>query len=93
MNLVPVQGTAIAADTLIKTGPGALVAVVLSGAASQIAAVIIYDNTSAAGTKLLTLTVAAGETVCFTPCAPIVFGTGIYADVDGTGVTATIAFI
>ena len=92
--LVPVASTEITADGAAKASPGAVVAVVLTAGTGAAASLILYDNASAAsGTKLLTLRAPQGESVPFTPAAPIKAANGIYADIGGSGAAAYVAYI
>lgn len=71
----------ITADTLIKTGPGQVMAILVASHTSG--AIKLWDNTSAATTVLLnTYTYATGSQVI--PLYGVKFTTGLYADVTGT---------
>lgn len=88
----PAAHKTLTADGAVKTGPGALVAVVLTGGSDQ-ASVVLYDNTAASGTVLCMLTVAANSSGDFAPCLPYVFSKGIYADLSGTNPSVTVVFL
>jgi hypothetical protein len=90
-NLVPVAFANVTADVLVKTGPGSLVAVLLT-AAGDTATVILYDNTSAAGVKLCTLSAVTLTSAIWTPSAAQVVSLGIFADVSGTTPQVTVLY-
>lgn len=78
----------VTADAQVATGPGRVLGVVLTPAAA-VASLILYDNTAASGTKLLTLQAAAnGASVPVD--IPFVFSAGVYADIGGAGATAYV---
>jgi hypothetical protein len=73
--------TNITADTLVKTGTGNLIAIIVASHTSG--AVKIWDNTSAATTVLVnTYTYAAGSQTI--PFYGAKFTTGLFVDVTGT---------
>lgn len=74
------SGTATAT---YASGEGHLVAVNLCAAADA-ATVIVYDNTSAAGTIICKLGAGIGLSDSFTPCEPVHFGTGLHLVISGT---------
>jgi len=82
----------LTADGAVKSGPGALVAVALSGG-TDAATVVLYDNTAASGTVLCTLKAAANESAVFTPALPYAFAKGCYADLTGTGPEVTVVYL
>lgn len=82
----------LTADGQVKSGPGALVAVVLT-AGTDLATVTLYDNTAASGTVLCTLKAAANSSVVFTPARPYAFAKGCYADLSGTGPEVTVVYL
>ena len=84
--------TSTTAAVTIKTGPGGLVAVNLCGGANA-ATCTVYDNTSASGTVLCKLGVAAGTSDSFSPVAPLVAATGIHVALTGTTPQIVIAYI
>jgi hypothetical protein len=53
----------------------------------------VYDNTSAAGTVICKLGVAAGLSDNFTPAYPIAVGTGIHVALTGTTPQINIAYL
>ena len=72
------EHTNISADTLIKSGDGHLIGFHVNSTSSG--TVVIYDNTSAAGTKIAnTITPNTGWNAL-----PAHFKTGLYFDVTGT---------
>ncbi len=75
----------------VKSAPGHLVSVVLTGG-SDAATLIIYDNTAASGTKLITLKAAANTTVPYVPPRSIPFGKGCFAALTGTSPAAYIQY-
>jgi len=82
----------LTADGAVKSGPGALVAVALTGG-TDTATVVLYDNTAASGTILCTLKAAANESAIFTLALPYAFAKGCYADLTGTGPEATVVYL
>jgi len=82
----------LTADGVVKSGPGALVAVALSGG-TDAATVVLYDNTAASGTVLCTLKAGANESVIFTPALPYAFAKSCYADLSGTGPEVTVVYL
>lgn len=88
----PAAHSEVTADGTVKDAGGHLVSVLLTAGSDQ-ATIILYDNTAASGTKLCTLKAAANTTVQWSPAVPIVFSTGIHADITGTGPTVTVAYI
>lgn len=71
----------ITADTLIKTGTGNVLAIIVASHTSG--AIKLWDNTAASTTVLLnTYTYATGSQVI--PLYGVKFTTGLYADVTGT---------
>lgn len=90
--MTPAAHANVTADGAVRTGPGQLVAVLLTGGSDQ-ATLVLYDNTGASGTKLATLKAAANTTVTWTPATPYVASKGIYADITGTGPVATVVYL
>lgn len=76
---------------LVKTGPGQLCSVILTGG-SDAASLILYNNTTNSGTIVVTLKVAAGATVVFTPVQPWPFTAGLYATISGTGPAVYVGY-
>ncbi len=79
-------------STLIRTGPGAIDSVVLL-AGSDATSLIIYDNTSAAGTVVVTLKAIAAyqPVVQWTPRGHVL-AVGAYAVLTGTAAEAVIVY-
>lgn len=82
----------ITGDVQAVSGPGLLVGVILVSAAAD-CSIILYDNTAASGSVIVQLATLAKTCAQFTPCAPIAFGKGIYADITGSGATCYLAVI
>jgi len=74
---------ALTASGLVRSGPGALLAVLLT-AGVDAASVTLYDNTVGSGTKLAVLKAALDATVNWTPAAGQICSTGLYAELTGT---------
>lgn len=74
---------ATTSSVAVRSGPGALVAVLLT-AAGDAASVTIYDNTAGSGTKLAVVKAGAGETAQWTPAECQACSTGLYATLTGT---------
>lgn len=73
-------------DITIKGGMGYLAAVVIITDGSNDAALVCYDNTSAAGKVLFKGTVAAASNFGGATFAiPVAFNTGLHCVVTGTG--------
>jgi len=73
-------------DQSLWAGKGQLAAVQVLTNGTDNATVIIYDNTSASGTKLFEATLAGSENArLFDFSSPISFDTGAYLDISGTG--------
>ena len=75
----------------VKSNPGAVISVVLTGG-SDAATLILYDNTAASGTKLVTLKAAANTTVPYVPPRSFSFGKGCFAALTGTSPAAYIQY-
>lgn len=83
----------VTSDSAVKAAGGQLVAVALTGSGAA-ATLVLYDNPGAAsGTVLLTIKAADGATEFFSPAIPYVFTAGCYADITGSGASATVVFI
>ena len=81
----------ITADTLIKTGFGRVMGIVVNSHTSG--TIKLWDNTSAATTVITnTYTFPAGSSVINFPNGGISFNTGLYADIGGT-VDLTIVYL
>ena len=74
----------------VKTGPGLLVAVVLT--ASGAAQISVKDG-GASDSEFLGLRLAAAGSICFTPSHPVVFKSGCYVTVDSGTVEVTVIYI
>jgi hypothetical protein len=81
----------ISTSTLVKTGPGAVIGVVLTAAAAD-AALTLQDGLTATGTVLCTLAAAQKTSSAFTPLAAWPFSTGCYATISGASATATVIY-
>lgn len=78
------------ASALIRTGKGIFSGIIISTDGTNAVTLDIYDNTSAAGTKLvptLTITSSAVDRVqsIKPPGAPVSFETGLYVNVSVAG--------
>jgi hypothetical protein len=91
--LVSVATKEIAADGAVKTGPGSLVALLLTAGDGAAATIVLYDNTAASGTKLVTLKAPTGTSVQWSPSNPTVFGVGCYADITGADAVAYALYV
>ncbi len=81
-------------SVLLDTGAGVFAGVVINTNGSNDATIIIYDNTSAAGTKLHEQVVLAGDiTGGFTPYPSIGYSTGLYLSIAGTGASAIVFYV
>ncbi|MCZ7568969.1 MAG: hypothetical protein M5U01_10335 [Ardenticatenaceae bacterium] len=76
----------------VRTGPGALVALLLT-AGGDAAAVTVYDNTAGAGTVLAVLTAAAGTTApAWAPPGGQACAHGLYAEITGTAPDVIVVY-
>lgn len=93
-NIGPASHANVTADGAIKTKSGQLVSVLLSSGGAA-ATLILYDNASAAsGTVLATIKTATNnDSNQWSPAVPYVFANGIYADISGTGASATVVYL
>jgi len=82
------KGYEVSTNSLIFTGRGAISSVVLSASTTN-SAVVVYDNTSATGTILITIK-AAANTSHTSYFGSKSFGIGVYVVVTGTGAKAYI---
>lgn len=81
------------ADTLIFTGKNRVNAVTVITDGTNAATVELYDNTTASGTKkIVGKCVGASLVQHYIFENPVVFDTGIYADVTGTGASFIIFY-
>jgi hypothetical protein len=78
--------TMIVADTLVKTGKGTLHSLSISqnDAAPTAGTIDIYDNTSAAGTKIFSWTLTTAVFIPTNLILDIEFQTGLYVDFTTT---------
>lgn len=76
----------LTADTQVKSSPGFVHTVTISqnDAAPTAGTIDIYDNTSAAGTKIFTWTLTTAVFVPFSVTLDVSCGTGIYVDFTTT---------
>ena len=77
----------------IKSGAGYLGGVIILTDGTNDATVILYDNTSASGTKLFEMKVAGGNNgkdIMFP--LPITFTKGCYASISGTGASCIVYY-
>jgi hypothetical protein len=72
---------AASAGPLVHTGRGKLVALLLTTASTGAVSIVIYDNTAASGTILMTIVLNPGESptfLRFPDDIPLTFTTGLY---------------
>jgi hypothetical protein len=79
----------LAASALIKTGPGVLHAVVLTGG-SDAATLVLGDEVATGGDSIVALAAAAGVTV--SAVLDVAFGVGLYATITGTAPKVTVSY-
>jgi len=79
----------LTASALIKTGPGVVHTVVLTGG-SDAATLVLGDEVATGGDSIVALAAAAGVTVCVQ--LDVAFGVGLYATITGTGPKVTVAY-
>lgn len=80
-------------DAAIVNGKGLLCGIHVITDGTNDATVIVYDNTSAAGTKLFEAVVAgANDAQLFDFSVPVKAQIGIYVDVSGTGASYIVYF-
>ena len=78
--------TVLSASGLVKSGAGAVFAVVASAPSTGAITVDVMNETGAAGDKLLpTIQVPAGETVDIQLPGGVAFGVGCYVSLSGSG--------
>ena len=71
-------------DQTVKTGSGFYRGVTIRETGSAAASLVLYDNTSATGTIIETVALAAGESVSiWLQDEGIPFTNGVYADITG----------
>ena len=81
--------TYLAASALIKTGPGVIHSVVLTGG-SDAATLVLGDEVATAGDTIIALAAAAGVTAA--AVLDVAFGVGLYATITGTAPKVTVAY-
>jgi len=79
----------LAASALVKTGPGVLHSVVLTGG-SDAATLVLGDEVATGGDSIVALAAAAGVTVSAVP--DVAFGVGLYATITGTAPKVTVSY-
>lgn len=81
------------ASALVATGRNLLHGVIVAADGTNDATVTVYDNTSAAGTKLLEVVVdGAIRSQQFDFSRPVVAELGLYVAISGTGAGATVFY-
>lgn len=83
------QYSYLAASALIKTGPGVIHTVTLTGG-SDAATVILGDEVATAGDTIIALAAAAG--VSASAVLDLAFGVGLYATITGTAPKVTVSY-
>ena len=81
--------TYLAASALIKTGPGVIHTVTLTGG-SDAATVVLGDEVATAGDSIIALAAAAG--VSASAVIDVAFGVGLYATITGTAPKVTVSY-
>jgi hypothetical protein len=81
--------TYLAASALIKTGPGVIHTVTLTGG-SDAATVVLGDEVATAGDSIIALAAAAG--VSASAVLDVAFGVGLYATITGTAPKVTVSY-
>jgi hypothetical protein len=79
----------LAASGLIKTGPGVVHSVVLTGG-SDAATLVLGDEVATGGDGIVSM--AAGAGVSVSAVLDVAFGVGLYATITGTGPRVTVAY-
>ena len=79
----------LAASALIKTGPGVIHSVVLTGG-SDAATLVLGDEVATAGDSIIALAAAAGVTA--SAVLDVAFGVGLYATITGTAPKVTVSY-
>jgi len=83
------QYSYLAASALIKTGPGVIHTVTLTGG-SDAATIVLGDEVATAGDSIIALAAAAGLST--TARLDVAFGVGLYATITGTAPKVTVAY-
>jgi len=81
--------TNLAASALIKSGPGVIHSITLTGG-SDAAAVVLGDEVATAGDAIISLAAATGVSVC--AVLDVAYGVGMYATITGTAPSVTVAY-
>jgi hypothetical protein len=79
----------LVASALIKTGPGVIHTVVLTGG-SDAATLVLGDEVATGGDSILALAAAAGVTV--SAVLDVAFGVGLYATITGAAPKVTVSY-
>ena len=82
----------LTANGAIKSGPGSLAAILITGGADA-ASVTVYDNTAGSGTKLAVVNAAINTTASWTPVGAQACSKGLYAVVTGTTPDVFITYL
>lgn len=88
----PVAYSNKTADAEVKSGPGALIGVVLA-AGSDAATVIVYDNTAGSGNIILKLAAVTGTSEAAIIPNGIAFSVGIYVVMTGTAESVSVYYV
>lgn len=92
--MTPVAHVDISADGVVKAAGGELCAVLLTAGTGAAADITLYDNPSTnSGTVLCVVRALTGTSFAWVPPCSYVAGTGIYADINGTGANATVLYM
>jgi len=81
--------TSLAASGLIKSGPGVIHSITLTGG-TDAATVVLGDEVATAGDAIISLAAAAGVSVC--AVLHVAYGVGMYATITGTAPSVTVAY-
>ena len=81
--------TYLAASALIKTGPGVLHSITLTGG-SDAATVVLGDEVATGGDAIVGMAAAAGVTA--SAVLDVAFGVGLYATITGTAPKVTVSY-
>ena len=79
----------LAASALIKTGPGVIHTLTLTGG-SDAATVVLGDEVATGGDAIVGLAAAAGVTA--SAVLDVAFGVGLYATITGTAPKITVSY-
>lgn len=78
-------------DGLVKTGPGIIRSVILTAGSGATGTIDIYDETSASGDVILSLSAVQATSVVAAPLN-VAFGVGCYIDITGAGASCTVMY-